>query len=347
VTYKTLIEETRAGLPENIHTGIVCGVNDQAQMVYHIGDSQHQTYYRSAAKPFQALPVFLTDIIEKYQLTEQEAALFTASHRGEPYHISALESMLKKLPVVEEELYCPPSYPLNSEPREEMIRQGLRKRRLYHNCSGKHMGFITVCRELGYPIEGYWKVGHPLQQDILKLLSTLADVPLTSIQNGVDGCGVPVSAIPIERMATTYIKLACPDLIQDSKLREAVKKMTRIMNHQYKMIASEHFICSALLQDPNIVAKGGAQGVYCFGLKKERLGFALKVLSGTENVWPNIVASILEQIGYSNKKTIQSLRSLRPSVIQNDSGVKVGEIKECFTLQKVTVDDPNVNQENG
>ncbi|MBM7587120.1 L-asparaginase II [Bacillus pakistanensis] len=344
MTYKTLIEETRAGLLENIHSGVICGVNDQLHTVYQIGNSHHQTYYRSAAKPFQALPVFLSDIIEKYQLNEEEAALFTASHRGETYHIAALESMLNKLPVDEGELFCPPSYPLNLEPKEEMIRQGVRKRRLFHNCSGKHMGFITVCRELGYPIEGYWKVDHPLQQDILTILSTLAEVPLSSIQNGVDGCGVPVSAISIDRMAITYLKLACPDLIKDSKLREAVKKMTRIMNHHYNMVASDHFICSILLQDPNIVAKGGAQGVYCFGLKNERLGFALKVLSGSESVWPNIVASILEQIGYSNQKTIQSLRSLRPSVIHNDSDVRVGEINTCFTLHKLTVDGRNVNR---
>lgn len=125
--YTALVEEGRGGIVENIHIGIICGVDDQLESFYQVGDEEHYTYFRSASKPIQALPVFLTDIIEKYGLTEQEAALFTASHRGEPYHIKALESMLAKLPVKEEELYCPPSYPLNIQPREEMIRQGIQK----------------------------------------------------------------------------------------------------------------------------------------------------------------------------------------------------------------------------
>ncbi|EFV76703.1 asparaginase [Cytobacillus pseudoceanisediminis] len=333
--YTALVEEVRGGLVENIHTGIICGMNDQLESFYQVGDEEHYTYFRSASKPIQALPVFLTDIIDKYGLTEQEAALFTASHRGEPYHIKALESMLAKLPVKEEELYCPPSYPLNIQPREEMIRQGIQKRRLYHNCAGKHMGFIAVCREWGFPVEGYWKEDHPLQKHIMDILSHLSGIPVSAIHIGIDGCGTPVFAIPLKRMSEVYLKLACPDLIQDPQLQLAVNKMTAIMNNQFNMVASQHFICSILLEDKNIVAKGGAQGVYCFGLKKERAGFALKVLNGSEDVWPNIVASILEQIHYSNHETIKNLRNLRPSVIRNDAGMEVGSIKEIFQSEKL------------
>jgi L-asparaginase II len=335
--YDRLIEETRVGLLENVHFGMICGVDDQKNQIYHVGNSDNLIYFRSAAKPIQALPIFLTNIIEKYGLTEQEAALFAASHRGESYHIAALESMLAKLPLQEEDLFCPPSYPLNIKPREEMIWNQKSKRRLYHNCSGIHMGFVTFCREMGYPVEGYWKKDHPLQQQILQILSTLSEVPISEINVGVDGCGVPVFAIPLRRMALTYLKLACLDLITDPQLKQAVGKLTTIMNHEYNLIASERFICSVLLQDPNIVAKGGAQGVYCFGLRNERLGFALKVINGSEDVWPNIVAAILEQIDYKNKETILNLRALKPSVVKNDSGIEVGTIKEKFSLQKIGV----------
>ncbi|WP_420490175.1 asparaginase [Neobacillus drentensis] len=327
-----LVEETRGGLIENVHIGMICGVNEHQEPVYHTGNQEHYTYYRSAAKPLQAVPVFLSNIIAKYGLTNEEAAMFTASHRGESYHISALESMLKKLPVKEEELFCPAAYPLNVKPTEEMLRKNMEKRRLYHNCSGKHMGFISVCRELGYPVEGYWEVEHPLQQHILSILSTLSEVPISKIKIGRDGCGVPVFAIPLKNMAITYLKLACPDLIKDSLLQKAVRDMTNAMNEHPFMVASEQFICSLLLQDPNIVAKGGAQGVYCFGLKKERLGFALKVLNGSEEVWPVIVASILEQINYHNKETIARIRELKQPIVKNDTGVEVGTIHERFKL---------------
>ncbi len=329
---KTLVEETRAGVLENIHIGMICGVNDQFDIRYHVGDFNHYTYYRSAAKPIQAIPVFLSNIISKYGLTKEEAALFTASHRGEAYHIAALESMLKKLPVHEDELYCPHSYPLNTNPREKMIWENKEKRRLYHNCAGKHMGFITVCRELGYSVEGYWEIDHPLQQQIVNILSELAEIPVSKIKIGKDGCGVPVFAIPLKHIAITYLKLACPDLIKDTLVQNAVIQMTSIMNEYPQMVASEKFICSLLLQDQNIVAKGGAQGVYCFGLKEEKLGFALKVLNGSEDVWPIIVAAILEQVNYRNKETITRLRELKPSIIRNDAGKEVGGISERFSL---------------
>lgn len=67
-------------------------------------------------------------------------------------------------------------------------------------------------------------------------------------------------------------------------------------------------------------------------LEKERLGFALKVLDGSEDVWPNVIASILEQIDYENKKTIANIRSLRPSIIKSDGGIEVGSIHEVFAL---------------
>lgn len=332
---KALIEERRAGLVENIHEGIICGVNHQLETVYTVGNVEQYVYYRSAAKPIQAIPAFMIDIKEKYQLTDEEATLFTASQRGETYHINALESLLKKLKVQEKNLYCAPSLALNSEPRNEMIRNRQEKRKLYHNCAGKHLGFLAVCRELDYPIEGYWKIDHPLQQKIVSILADLAEISTDKIKVGVDGCGVPVFALPLKNMAITYLKLACPDLIEDMGIRKAVIKMTKLMNENPNIVASARFVCSVLLRDSNIVAKGGAQGVYCFGLKKERMAFALKVLSGSEDVWPNILASILEQIAYENKATIAALKELRTSAIKNDAGTKVGEIKTVFSLSNV------------
>ncbi|MEK3889344.1 asparaginase [Bacillus sp. FSL K6-3431] len=329
---QSLIAENRNGIVENIHHGLICGVNDQLQPIYHVGNEDQYVYFRSAAKPIQAIPLFLTKIISKYNLTDEEAALFTASQRGESYHISGLESLLKKLPVKEEELFCAAALPLNEGPKEEMLRNNKVKRRLYHNCAGKHLGFLTVCHELGYPKEGYWELDHPLQQHIIEVLSMLAEVPVSKIKTGIDGCGVPVFAIPLKNMAITYLKLACPDLIADEQIKQAVIKMSQIMNDHSNIVASEDFICSILLKDNNIIAKGGAQGVYCFGLKKERIAFALKVLSGSEAVWPNVIASILEQIDYSNKQTIEAIKALRPAVVKNDAGVVVGEIETTFLL---------------
>ncbi|MFC7392745.1 asparaginase [Scopulibacillus cellulosilyticus] len=332
MSYPVLVNERRGDIIENIHEGIICGVTDMKDLAFKIGDENTYVYYRSASKPLQAIPIFKENIDKKYHLTDQEAALFTASQRGEDYHLQALESILEKIGLNENDLYCPPSYPLNDRPKERYLNNNLPKRKLLHNCAGKHLGFLSWCKEKGITNDKYWDIDHPLQQEILQTLSELSECPKKEIKIAVDGCGVPVFALPLKNMAISYLKLACPDLINDEKTRAAVQRMTAIMNKAPEIVASHQFICTELLKDGNIIAKGGAQGVYCLGLKKERMSVALKVYSGSEDVWPNIIAQILEQLGYKNSETINRLKQLKPNMIKNDSGSVVGQLELPFQL---------------
>ncbi len=330
--FKVLVEDYRGGILENIHMGVICGINEVGEVIYSVGDEKVVTFLRSAAKPFQAIPVIENGVVEEFGLTSKEAALFAASQRGEIYHMEALESILLKTGIPEEQFFCSSSYPLNEEPKADYHRIQGEKRKLYHNCSGKHVGFLALSKKLGYEIEGYWKLEHPVQQLSLDAMAEMADYPKEEIGIGIDGCGFPVYAMPLQNIAQAYLKLACPDLIQNVVMREAANKIAGYMNAHPEMIASHDFICSVLLADPNIVAKGGAKGVYGFGLKKERLSFALKVMDGSELVWPNIIASILEQIDYDNKNTIERLYALSPKDIKNDDNLIIGKRKTVFEL---------------
>ncbi len=329
-----LVEEYRNDILENVHMGVICGINADGDVLFSVGDENHLTILRSAAKPFQAIPVIQNGVVEKFGLTSKEASLFAASQRGEDYHIEALESILQKTSIGEDQFYCCPSYPLNEKPKSDYHRKHGEQRKLYHNCSGKHSGFIALAKVLGYDTDGYWELEHPVQQLSLAAMADMANYSKEDIGIGIDGCGFPVYAMPLQHIAQAYLKLACPDLIQQPEMREAVVKVTGYMNAHPEMIASHDFICSVLLADPNIVAKGGAKGVYGFALKKERMGFALKVMGGSELVWPTIVASILEQIGYENQETIASLYKLAPKEIISDNLTVVGERKTVFDLQK-------------
>ena len=327
-----LVEDYRGEIVENIHMGAICGINESGEVIYSVGDIKLMTFLRSAAKPFQAIPVVQNGVVEKFRLTSKEAALFSASQRGEDYHIEALESILHKTGISEEQFYCSASYPLNEKPKAEYHRQLGVKRKLYHNCSGKHCGFLALSKVLDHKIDRYWELEHPVQQLGLSAMAEMADYPEDEIGIGIDGCGFPVYAMPLQNIAKAYLKLACPDLIKNVQMREATNKVASYMNTHPEMIASHDFICTVLLSDPNIVAKGGAKGVYGFALKKERMSFALKVLDGSELVWPNIVASILEQIGYENKETIKRLYALSPKEIKNDNNAIVGTRKTVFEI---------------
>lgn len=334
-TSEVLVEELRGGLLECEYAGHICGVDDSGIVKYQVGNAQHMTYMRSAAKPIQAIPSFRYGLANRYPFNEKELAIMMASHRAEPYHITAVESMLSKIGLSEEDLACHATYPLNAAAHDELIAQGKPQSRLYHNCSGKHLGILAYCKSRGYDLHGYEDPTHPVQQEIVHTLSMLSGYPVKDIHIGIDGCGFPVFAMPLHHLALTYLKLACPDLIDDEATKAAVTEITALMNRNFEMVAGTGMICSTLLSDPNIVAKGGAKGVYCFGLRKERLAFALKVMDGSEDKWPLIVASILEQIGYERRQTIEALYGLCPRVFNNGSGTVVGENRAVFLLSDI------------
>lgn len=327
-----LIEEYRGELLECVHRGYICCVNEDGQVVYSIGDPGFVTFMRSSAKPIQAIPLIKRGIDTKYNLSNKEITVMTGSHRAEPFHVTALESIMDKVKIDEDELICLPTYPLSMNAKEEILRNGGEKRRIYHNCSGKHMGILTLCTDMNCDKREYWNINSPAQQEILSHISIMSEYPREQIKIGTDGCGVPVFAMPMKNLAMAYMKMACPDTIGDELTRDAVIKLTKLMNENYEMVSGTDLICSLLLMDDNIVAKGGAKGVYCFGLRDERLGFSIKIIDGSEEEWPLIVASILEQINYKNKDTIDRLKKIFPRVIVNDNNKEVGESIVRFKL---------------
>ena len=327
MVYPVIAEEFRNHQLENIHLGLICIVNENKEVIYQKGDVSQPIFFRSAMKPIQAIPVFTTNIMNQYHLTGEEAALFIASQRGEKYHEEALNRVKEKLDISEEDLVCASSYPLNEVPKMDYILANKPKRRMMHNCAGKHLGFLGYAKMKELSQEGYERPDHPLQKEILHDLSGLSEVPINEIISGTDGCGVPVHAVPLKNMAISYLKFVRPELIEDQTVRDAVIHIGEIMNDHPEIIASHDFICSVLLKDKNIIAKGGAQGVYCLALREEKISIALKILSGTELLWPLIVAEILKKLNYQNEDTVDKLLQLKSNIILSDDGNVVGETK--------------------
>ncbi|CAI6084662.1 hypothetical protein PAECIP112173_04363 [Paenibacillus sp. JJ-100] len=327
-----LVKEYRAGVLECAHYGHICITDEHGQVVYSVGDPQFRAFTRSSAKPFQAIPGIRAGIDQHYSLEAQEIAIMASSHRSEPEHIRVLEHLADKIGLGEDCLICAPSYPLNEESRNNWLRAQGEKRRILHNCSGKHLGILGYSQMKNLDLDSYAQPDHPVQREILTTLAGLADIEEKEIQLGVDGCGFPVFSLPLSALSNAYLKLACPDLIADEATRIAVQTITSAMNQHPLMVGGTHRVDSVLLEDDNIVAKGGFKGVFGFALKKERLGITFKVLDGSEEEWASIVQSILKQLNYSNSKTIERLAEVFPADIRNDAGTLVGRMDSEFVL---------------
>ncbi|PWW35193.1 MULTISPECIES: asparaginase [Paenibacillus] len=327
-----LIKEYRAGVMECAHYGHISITDENGNVVYSAGDPHFRAFTRSSAKPFQAIPGIRAGIAGHYGLTAQEIAIMSSSHRSEPMHIQVLEQIESKIGLGEECLICAPSYPLNEESRNQWLRSQGEKRRILHNCSGKHLGVLAYTQMKQADLGSYAEPEHPVQREILETMAYMAGIEQKEIKLGTDGCGFPVFSLPLSALSNAYLKLACPDLIEDPSTRSAVETITGAMNEYPLMVGGTQRVDSVLLEDSNMVAKGGFKGVFGFALKKERLGITFKVLDGSEEEWAYIAQSILEQIGYSNQKTIERLAKVYPPDIRNDAGKVVGRAEIEFKL---------------
>ncbi|MCM3786358.1 asparaginase [Neobacillus mesonae] len=327
-----LLKEYRGVVMESAHRGHISIVNERGEVVYSAGDPHFVTFTRSAAKPLQAIPGIRAGIQQKYHLEAEEIALMVSSHRSEDFHQRKLLQMKDKIGIEEEGLVCAPSFPLHEESRTKYIQERLHKRKLLHNCSGKHMGVLAYAKLKEEDLDTYADPHHPIQQEIKQTIAQLSGISQDELSPGTDGCGFPVYALPISGMASAFLKLACPDLIEDESTRQAAHVITTAMNAAPEMVGGTGRVDTALLHDSNIVAKGGFQGVFCFALREERLGISLKVLDGSDEEWGIIIASILEQIGYKNQETIASLKKQFSKDIRNDAGTLVGTAESVFTL---------------
>lgn len=327
-----LVEDVRGGMVENVHRGFIAVVNDKGQLIGYAGDPQKKIYYRSASKPIQALPILALGIDKEFGLTPEETTVMAGSHMGEPFHVAAIESILRKIGAQEEDLCMKPTYPGYMPRRIELMCEQAPKRKVYHNCSGKHSAALAMARHFGVGLEGYWLPSHPVQQFILETISRFTEVPKEEIGIGVDGCGVPVFAVPVFNMALAAMKMACPDTIEDPVWSNAARRMAENMNRYPLMVTGTDYICSMVNMDANLVAKGGAEGVYAIGMKEQRLGIAFKCEDGTEVTWPLLINEIFAQIGYHNEDGRQRMLKLAKPWVINDNDTIVGEKRTCFQL---------------
>lgn len=315
-----------------IHYGYVCIVDENSNVIYQAGDSEDIVFYRSASKPIQSLSVFKYGLDKVYGIEDREAVIMSASHAGEVHHVDAVESILKKAGFSEDILCMNPAIPANRMANEERIRQGIPPRKVYHNCSGKHAALLLTQKYLGGVPEDYWKADTPVFRETADIIGKMAETDTMKI--GVDGCGVPVFAVGMKNIAISYKNLACPDKIADDSLqRAAIENVNRIM-HYPEMIRGKGYLCSIMNEDPNIIAKGGANGVYGFGLKKQRLGIALKFVDGTEDAWAFLIKEILRSLGALTPEQEKRLDALHPTYFVNDNDKIVGE-RRCEIAMKL------------
>ena len=155
-----------------------------------------------------------------------------------------------------------------------------------HNCSGKHAGFLLLCRERGWPTQGYRLADHPLQQELHAEIATAADVDPDQIPIAVDGCGVLTFALSLERMAHAFARI--PSLEGGDRVLSSMRAHPDLIRGP---LAADSILMRSL---PGWAAKGGAEGLLC-AVSADGVAFALKVEDGSQRALRPAVAVFLRR----------------------------------------------------
>jgi L-asparaginase II len=332
----------RGGMTESVHRGSIAVVDARGRLVTFAGDPATRSCLRSAAKPFQAIPLLEYGGRDEYELTPEELALTCASHGGEPVHVSTAAALLRKGEFDEEDLLCAPHLPFDDKSAADLRASGEPATPLHNNCSGKHAGMLLATQVMDAPSAGYIAPDHPLQLLMRHTVADFAGLTPDQVPYAVDGCGVPAFFLTLYRAAFAYARLMDGAI---ERYAESGQFIVEAMTSHPHYVAGNWSMTTPLMAafHGELLAKEGAEGFYAMALSPSlagdlnanydgALGIALKIEDGSMDRGRNpVILRVLEQLGVSLDG--RELEQFRDGTMHNYAGTVVGEVRAEFELE--------------
>jgi len=317
----SLVNVTRGKEIESSHSGAAVFIDSSGKVLKEWGDSNMLIYPRSSLKPIQSLNLYKNKIDEKLKLEESYLAFSTASHHGEDIHVNKAVGWLKQLGLKEEDLACGEDWPKSLSDKFKAEKKYKQKRKVFHNCSGKHCAHLAVAKARDLPIKNYQKENHLIQSELIELIEELAQEKIHSM--GIDGCTLPNPFMSLKSFALISARFT------DFKyLREHGSTAQKIFNACVKfpeLTGGEKSInCLLTKAAGNIFFKNGAEGVYVALIPHLKSAIALKISDGTQRASEIAMAGIVDELNLMPKEKINSFLS-KP--ILNSANDVVGNIE--------------------
>jgi L-asparaginase II len=341
----------RGGQLESSHRGSIAVVDAAGRLVAFAGDPALRTCLRSAAKPFQGIPLLEYGGAEDFDLTPEEIALTCASHGGEPVHVATAAALLRKGEFDEADLLCGAHLPYDDKACAELRASGDPPSPLHNNCSGKHAGMLLATQAMDIAATRYIDPEHPLQVLMRSTLADFAGLEPEEIPIAVDGCGVPAFFLTLHRAAFAYARLMnrTPERYSESAT-SVIEAMTSFPEY----VAGNWSMTTPLIAafGGELLAKEGAEGFYAMALAPSlcaeldvkltgklgltddcSLGIALKIDDGSMERGRNpVILRVLELLGV-DLDARPELSPYRHWELRNHAGTLVGDVRAEFELE--------------
>jgi len=252
------------------------------------GRPDHQSFIRSALKPFQALPLLSSGAAEQFNCGERGLAISCASHAGTPAHAREAFRLLWNAELDASQLQCPVPAGASSP--------------LEHNCSGKHAAFLATCRKMAWTTETYLQGDHPVQKEVNRRVAELLGLPTAELIAARDDCGAPTLRLQVAQMALLYAHLG-------ASTQAELEQICRAMLAHPQLVAGDGRFDTELMRRSHgqVLSKGGAEGIQCLSRVREGLGVAIKVEDGSRRAKQAVALHLLKQLDWLTPSGLQEL----------------------------------------
>lgn len=309
------VEVRRGGTTESVHRAHIAVVDVDGGLLAYAGDPSVMVLPRSTLKPLLSVGMVTLGL---HLPASSLLAVASSSHSGEDMHVDAVEEILASAGLSADQLANTPDWPFETAAQERYIASGGTKSRVRANCSGKHAAMLTVCKQQGWPLDGYLAPNHPLQRALASTVSEIVGQELPD--PAVDGCGAPIWAMPLESLARGFARLA------EAPSGTAAGQVADAMRENPEFVGGSHRDVTELMRAvPGLVAKDGAEAMYCAGLPDGR-GVAIKIEDGGGRARPAAIAGTLSQLGVAGLEPIASWEAVL------GGGKPAGEIVPTVSL---------------
>ncbi len=323
----------RGDIVESRHR-VQCAVADAAGVVSAATENVDRvTSFRSAAKPFQLSPFVERGHADALSCTEPELAIMAASHSGSREHLALVRGLLARIGLDARALACGYHDPQDADSLEDVRRDPRLKSPLYNNCSGKHAGMLAFAVAEGWPVAGYERLDHPLQQLMLRTVAECCGVRPDTVRLGVDGCGVPVFGMPLTRMAQGYARIA--EASRHGGEARALQRIARAMTAHPVLVEGHGRLATDLMlaTTGRLLAKSGAEGLLLVADPTRGTGLAIKCEDGAMRAMGPAAVECCLAVGALEPGEAAALAVHRQPPIHNAAGLVVGRLEARVSVE--------------
>ena len=301
---KKLVTISRSEYIESEHFGCGAIVDSDGKILKEWGDSSQLIFPRSALKPIQSLNLYKDGYIDKVNLTEKQIAFSTSSHFAEDIHQELINDWLKNLNLDESMLACGEDWPWQLHNKFKAYDKYKKRRKIFHNCSGKHCAHLAVSVERDLPINNYNSQLHPLQKELFDLIENLSEFKINQI--GVDGCTLPNPMLPINKFG--YLLAKFTDYKKIDNLGTIAKKIFEscVNEPDYAGGADSDNSLLTKLFNKRVFFKNGAEGVFVAIIPEKKISIVVKILDGSARAASTAIAGMISELDLIDKSKLET-----------------------------------------